>query len=343
MAETCRLELALREGAFSQPEEGDLLVLRAEPGAFLDALDPARVVCAQSLRPVYDALSETYGGRGMTVTPRAEAPAAMAVVNITRSRAENLGNVARALELLPKGGVLAVNGAKSAGIDSLARQIGRALPLEGALVKAHGRVVWLRRPRELPSEVAAWAEGAAPRPNADGFLTAPGMFAAEAADAGSRRLAEALDGRLAGRVAELGAGWGWLAHQALARCPGIARLDLFEAEALALDAARANVTDARAEFHWTDVAALGPGVPPYDAVLMNPPFHRGRAAEPELGAAFIATAARILKPSGRLLMVANRQLPYEAVLDAQFREWERLSEDGGYKVIRAERPRRDKR
>ena len=49
----------------------------------------------------------------------------MVVVNLTRSRAENLGNVARGLELLPPGGTLVVAGAKSDGVDSLARA-GRA-------------------------------------------------------------------------------------------------------------------------------------------------------------------------------------------------------------------------
>ena len=81
-------------------------------------------------------------------------------------------------------------------------------------------------------------------------------------------------------------------------------------------------------------------MPPCDAVIANPPFHQGRAAEPDLGAAFIAAAARILKPSGQLFLVANRQLPYEAVLAIAFREWEKLSEDGTYKVMHASRPRR---
>lgn len=342
MSRTDRMALALHERALSLPDGGDILVIRAEPGDFLDALDAARLVCEQSFRPVHDALADTYGSRGAHVTPRAEAPAAAAVVNLTRSRAENLGNVARALALLPEGASLAVNGAKTAGIDSLARQIGQALPLEGAFVKAHGRVVWLRRPGALPPEVAHWAEAAAPRRNAEGLLTAPGMFSPETPDAGSARLAASLDARLKGRVAELGAGWGWLARRALETCPGIERLDLYEAEAMALDAARANLADPRVDFHWCDAARLGPGVPPYDAVITNPPFHQGRAAEPDLGAAFITAAARILKPSGRLLMVANRQLPYEAVLDAAFRHWERLSDHGGYKVIEAQRPRRDR-
>ena len=93
----------------------------------------------------------------------------------------------------------------------------RALPLDGAFVKAHGRVFWLTRPETLPAAVAAWARDAAPRPNAEGFLTAPGMFSPEHADPGSRRLAAALAGRLSGRVADLGAGWGWLAQAALAQ------------------------------------------------------------------------------------------------------------------------------
>ena len=39
-------------------------------------------------------------------------------------------------------------------------------------------------------------------------------------------------------------------------------------------------------------------------------------------------------------MVANRQLPYEATVAATFRHCEKLAEDGVYKVIQAERPRR---
>ena len=38
-------------------------------------------------------------------------------------------------------------------------------------------------------------------------------------------------------------------------------------------------------------------------------------------------------------MVANRQLPYEATVAATFRHWEKLAEDGVYKIVQAERPR----
>jgi 16S rRNA (guanine1207-N2)-methyltransferase len=336
MATTDRLALAFETGALALPAAGPVLVLRAAPSPFLDLVPPDRLRCVQTFRPLHDALAE----RGHAVATTAEGPAAMVVAVLTRSRPEILGNVARGLALLVPGGTLVLNGAKTDGVDALARHVAEVLPLAGTYVKAHGRVVWLTRPATLPDAVADWTRDAAPRRNADGFLTAPGMFSAERVDPGSLRLAAAFRGRLRGRVADLGAGWGWLAHAALSRCPEIMALDLHEAEAQALDAARANVTDARAAFHWSDVTRLGRGVPPYDAVITNPPFHQGRAAEPDLGAAFIAAAARILKPDGRLLLVANRQLPYEAPLGAAFRHVEKLAEDPAYKVLAAERPRR---
>lgn len=318
------------------PDTGDILVLRATSPALAEAFGRDRVLHEQSFRPVHDMLA----GQGLRVTPVATGAFSMVVVQLTRARAENFGNVARGLAALPPGGLLAIDGARTDGIDSLARALAAHLPLEGVEAKAHGRLVWLRRPADLPAIVADWAAAAEPSRNAAGFLTCPGLFSPDAPDPGSRQLAEHLDPKMPGRVADLGAGWGWLAVQALARCPRIQHLDLIEAEARALDMARANISDPRAAFHWTDATRLMRGPDLYDTVLSNPPFHQGRAAEPDLGTAFIASAARILKPGGRFLMVANRQLPYEAALDAAFTHWERLSEDGAYKVIAADRPRR---
>ena len=339
MAAPDRLALAFETGALALPAAGAVVVLRAEPSRFLASVPAEQLRCVQTFRPTFDALESL----GVPVATEYAGPAAMAVVVLTRSRAESLGNIARALAFLEPGGTLVVTGGKSEGADAIARQIAAAVPLAGTYVKAHGRVFWLVRPEALPAATALWATEAASGANADGFVTAPGMFSADHADPGSRRLAALLPGRLKGRVADLGAGWGWLAQAALAACPEITELDLHEAESLALDAARANVTDARARFHWTDVAHLGPGPIRYDAVIANPPFHQGRAAEPGLGAAFIAAAARILKPDGQLLLVANRQLPYEAPLAAAFRDSERIAEDAGYKVLLARRPQRPDR
>ena len=73
----------------------------------------------------------------------------------------------------------------------------------------------------------------------------------------------------------------------------------------------------------------------YDAIVSNPPFHQGRADLPELGRAFITTAAEALQPNGRLFIVANRHLPYEAILTARFRDVRTLVTQEGFKVIEA--------
>ncbi|MBP7243418.1 methyltransferase [Amaricoccus sp.] len=336
MSRTDRATAAFASGELAAPEAGDVLLIRAATPALAEALPHDRLLFEQSFKPAHD----TLAAAGLRVTIRAEKSAAMALVTLGRSRAENLGNLARAIALTPPGATIALDGAKTDGVDSLARQVGAVLPLSGSFSKAHGKVVSLIRPEAPPPEVAAWDAAAAPARNAAGFLTAPGLFSADAPDPGSVRLAEAFAGRLSGRVADLGAGWGWLAAQALAACPGIAALDLFEAEARALDCARVNVPDPRAAFHWSDVTRLGRRDGPFDAAICNPPFHEGRAAEPGLGAGFVAAAARILKPAGRLFLVANRQLPYEAPLAAAFARAEKLAEDGGFKVYLADRPRR---
>ncbi|HEU0221519.1 MAG TPA: methyltransferase, partial [Paracoccaceae bacterium] len=180
---------------------------------------------------------------------------------------------------------------------------------------------------------------AAPRRNAEGFLTAPGMFSHDHADQGSVLLAAALAGRLAGRVADLGAGYGWLASQLLRTNQAVSALDLFEADHAALAAAEVNVTDPRARFLWADVARLGASIGPFDHVITNPPVHAGRALEPELGLAFLAAGQRLLARAGTLHVVANRQLPYEAALERLFAEWEIREETSAFKILAAHRPR----
>ncbi len=71
---------------------------------------------------------------------------------------------------------------------------------------------------------------------------------------------------------------------------------------------------------------------------MNPPFHTSRNADPALGQAFIAAAARVLKPSGHLWIVANRHLPYEATLAEQFAEVAEVGGDGRFKICMRNAP-----
>ncbi len=171
-----------------------------------------------------------------------------------------------------------------------------------------------------------------------GWLTQAGLFSSQHADPGSQLLASHLPAQLHGKVADLGAGWGYLADAALRRCPGIKRLDLFEADYRALACARHNLTTYAARdvsFHWHDVTTGLPGT--YDAIVMNPPFHSGVASDIDLGRAFLTSALAALARGGKLLLVANRQLPYEAVLQASGLAWRKAAEDETYKLLFADK------
>ena len=276
---------------------------------------------------------------GIAVSVDATGTFETSFVFAARNREAWMAQLAKATSLTRPGGLILLDGAKSDGIEAIARAVAATGLTVETHAKAHGKLVWFTRPEALPEQFASWAEAGNLRKNTDGFLTAPGMFSHNQADAGSQLLLEHVPEGLSGKAADLGAGWGWLSAGILARNPAITQLHLLEADHAAIDAARINITDPRAQFQWTD-ATTPLGLKNLDLVIMNPPFHRHGATDPDLGRAFISSAASLLSPSGRLFMVANRQLPYEAALEQRFAKVTTLAQTGIYKVITAERVKR---
>jgi 16S rRNA (guanine1207-N2)-methyltransferase len=317
-----RLSTALKEGLLRLPD-GDVAVLRPPATTDLAAFPHARLKVAQGFRPDHD--HWIAAGLDVAVAVR---PAAAALVVVPRSKA-----LARSLlaEACANAQFVIVDGQKTDGIDSLWREVRERLGDVPSLTKAHGRLFWF----PVTDHFADWA---APPParGPDGFVRQAGVFSDAGVDAGSALLADALPARLPARMADLGAGWGYLSAAVLRR-EGVASVDLVEAEHLAVDCARQNTTDPRARFHWADVTRFAPDRP-FDGIVMNPPFHTSRTADPDLGRAFIQAAADMLAPQGQLWMVANRHLPYDATLSARFRHVEEIAGNASYKVIHAVRP-----
>jgi 16S rRNA (guanine1207-N2)-methyltransferase len=327
-----RLTLALDAGAVSLPETGRIAVFVPPADADLSALPAERVQIIQGFKPDHDA----WAARGYDVRVAPEGAFAAAVLFVPRAKDKARALLAEAVALV-SGGPVIVDGAKTDGIDSLLKDCRKRAEVGAPLSKAHGKIFALSAE---PAALADWA--GAPKTLPEGFRTRPGVFSADAVDRGSALLADALPAKLKGRVADLGAGWGYIAARALAEHPGITELHLVEADHDALACARENVSDPRARFHWADATQFSDGAP-FDAVITNPPFHAGRAADPGLGQAFLANAARILGRSGTLFAVANRHLPYERVLSGLFLEVEEIGGDSGFKVIRAAKPKAQSR
>ena len=111
---------------------------------------------------------------------------------------------------------------------------------------------------------------------------------------------------------------------------GLKAIDLYEADYELLEAAKSEprrICRAPANSASSGTIWSGEKVErKYDLIVMNPPFHQGRAADPGIGQAMIKAASSALKPGGRLLMVANRGLPYEQALKAGFKDVQELAQ-----------------
>lgn len=327
-------------GELRLPADGRALFLHARAGIGLRELAQPGWLCEQSFLPFADEL----GRHGLRVgEPAAGETFPLVLILPPRQRDEARAAFARALaHLEPAGCVVAAmantQGAKSGQAD-LAALVG---PVQH-LSKHKCRVFWSTPTQAQINQalLVQWLALDAIGEIDGGYVSRPGLFAWDRIDRASALLAEHLPPDLHGRVADLGAGYGYLAAQVVERCPQVQAIDLYEAQARALEPARRNLVKAKADcgrelavnFHWHDVTR---GLlHRYDAIVSNPPFHQGRADFPELGKAFIISAAEALQPQGRLLLVANRHLPYEAVLAGRFHEVRTLVVRDGFKVIEA--------
>jgi 16S rRNA (guanine1207-N2)-methyltransferase len=241
--------------------------------------------------------------------------------------------LAHVLRILEPGGRLSALAPKDKGGARLAKELAAfgCAPRESA--RRHHRFCDAARP-EQPEGLAAAIVGGAPRiAPALGLWSQPGVFSWDRPDPGSALLLRHLP-PLAGVGADFGCGVGLLARAVL-QSQNVQHLRLIDIDRRAIEAARRNIDDPRAAFAWTDLRADTAGLEDLDFVVMNPPFHDQGEEDRGLGAAFIRRAAAALKPKGVCWLVANRHLPYEALLKPLFPRLRQVVQAEGYKIYEA--------
>lgn len=323
-------------GIIDPPGEGErVLFLGAETGYRLPEGFEAPITAVQPLRPLYRALQAAR----VDVAPLpAEEGYDVALALCGKHKGENEDRIAEALKRTRAGALVVVAGGKEDGIQPLRKRIVKFGWDGDSMPKYHGVAFWFTRPEDVREAVSKLAKTPV---RVDGlFEASPGMFSHDRVDAGSELLASRLPRDFSGHAADFGAGWGYLSVKLAEASPAIKGIDLFEADFEALEAARANMAanapSTPARFYWHDLTAEETR-DKYDLIVMNPPFHEGHAAEPALGAAMIKAAAGALKHGGRLMLVANRGLPYEKVLAENFKESGETCRNARFKVLWAKR------
>ncbi len=258
------------------------------------------------------------------------------LVRIQRGRSATEADLAAATAALAADGLLVVTGANTLGIAAWIRRVGDVLG--GPPLRSHHRA---------KAKVAVFAclghRCAAPSversPLAAGdartLVVEPGVFSPGELDAGTEVLLGVLAKRPAvARVADLGCGAGHLGIGCLLAWPGASAVFL-DADARAVASARENLRELgiaeRGRAEWWDASEMVPGGP-FDLILINPPAHEGAEVSLAAARAMFRGAAAALAPGGRMLIVANKRLPYERDLTA-FGGCRDIEELNGFKVL----------
>jgi len=254
-----------------------------------------------------------------------------------KQRAQTLGWMASAMQMLTDIGKLIVCCPNQMGARTYEKKLGELSGNVSSTSKSKCRIFSAKRSGKLNEGLAEeWIRKSAPRMVQQlGLYSRPGLFSWDRPDPGSRLLLDHLPSRLSGNGMDLGCGLGFLAAGILQHSEHIDTLHLVDVERLALDCARQNLEQfkgTRLHYHWLDASSETlPGK--LDWVILNPPFHRGWEQAIELGQKIIAAACAALKSGGKLYLVANVHLPYEAILKAHLKAFRQQDIRGGFKLI----------
>ena len=163
------------------------------------------------------------------------------------------------------------------------------------------------------------------------FDTDAGVFSKQHVDPGSELLCKALPEDIAGRVLDMGCGWGAMTIMTLARFPKceVTMADVNErALALAVSNVKKNFMTAEAVLSDGFEKITGE----YDVVITNPPIRAGKAVIYKM----FEDAKAHLAPGGRLYLVIRKQQGAPSALKflkELYGKAEVIERDGGYWII----------
>ncbi len=275
-------------------------------------------------------------------------------IRIPREKVALLQLLWDAFHLLRIDGRCYIAGPTNEGIKSAATLMEQLFGNAAVVNRANsGRAVVARRRTDTPADVSSFGT---PYLSPDTFHTAdvtlrnrtfalysrPGVFSWDHLDEATSVLAGVMRIDPGESVLDLGCGAGALGIAA-AMLSQTGRVVMADADVEAVRSATrgaqaAGLTNAETMVSDVGTALIASGSR-FDVVVMNPPFHAGKATDLALPLRFIDDAWQVLNDGGRMYLVANRTLPYETAIRQRFGNFSTTHDGPRFKVVSATRTR----
>ncbi len=245
-----------------------------------------------------------------------------------------------AAQTLKPGGLLYLGGANDAGAKTAIKDAGELFGRAAVLgYKSSERVGVAIRPDalQLPADWEKPGEAQTrtiTRPDGDiSIVTQPGVFSWNHLDKGTELLLDHLGVQPGDEVLDIGCGYGIIG---IAAARAGAKVVMVDDDLLAVRCAQGSVAANGLEAQCTVIASDVTSEirdRKFDVVLSNPPFHKGIDVSTGVTQRLVNEAAEVLKPGGRLRIIANRFLPYDRMLRERFGRVQMVAETVSYYVL----------
>ena len=263
-----------------------------------------------------------------------------ALIYLPKSKGELDLVLAYITPMLQKGGDIFLVGEKKGGIASAAKKLESYGLNYSKLDSAKHCQLWqVTVESEVPEfDLDQWITQVPVSFNQQDMKIAsiPGVFSFAELDEGTALLMENMPTKLEGRVLDFGCGCGVLGLYAKLLNPSI-QLEMVDINLLALVCSEKTISMNKCQANiypsdgWSQVSGR------VNAVLTNPPFHRGIATEYETTEYFIHKAKDKMAKYAPFLLVANSFLKYAAIIEKNFGRCDVLVETSKFRVYKGQR------
>jgi len=169
------------------------------------------------------------------------------------------------------------------------------------------------------------------------FHSLPGVFSYNQLDEGTRLVLQHLKVESGISVLDLGCGYGIIGIFASKFKPN--KITMVDNNLLAIESTKKNVENQ----YIKDVNIVPSDIlinitdQKFDLIITNPPFHVGMEINYHIAYEIIKQSWEALQPSGSLLLVANKFLPYKKIIEQVFSSNSIIEENSRFNLIQAKK------